>query len=128
MYLSSVREWKSLQQLQEEVALNGSHPHGYNSTHQTSKYVSKSVQSVAPAASNRTSNNRHQEIQIIVCIFYNKKKHIVIQLFLESPRNIQNAFFKNKNLLYYVHKNNALCLFLLSFFLNFLCSFFQLSK
>lgn len=82
---------KSLQQFQEEVALNGLpsavtiHTPGQQKNKKTnSSYVS--VQIVAPAAANRTSNKRHLEIKIKVCIFYKKnKRHIVFQLFLESP-------------------------------------------
>lgn len=127
-----MRDEKSLQQLQEEVALNGLPPTVRATRHTRPaevfvRFFLKSVQiappprpprtphtPTRPAAANRMSNNnRHQEIKINLCIFYkkNKKKikktHCVSTLpwiTLKHPE----CSVKNKNLLYYVHKNNAL--------------------
>lgn len=126
-----MRDEKSLQQLQEEVALNGLPPtvRATRHTRPAEVFVSffllflKSVQiaplpahprtPTRPAAANRMSNNnRHQEIKINLCIFYKKKQkikktHCVSTLpwiTLKHPE----CSVKNKNLLYYVHKNNAL--------------------
>lgn len=135
MLSSSVREQKSLQQLQEEVALNGLPP---TVTHQTSKSVckfSKSVQIVAPAAANRMSNNRHQEIKIKVCIFYKKiKDTLCFNSSLNHPETSRMLFLKIR-ICYITCTKIMLCVFSSSlkffslfFLFNFLCSFFQLSK
>lgn len=132
---SSVRDEKSLQQLQEEVALNGLPPTVRATRHTRPAEVFvrffllflKSVQiaplpahprtPTRPAAANRMSNNnRHQEIKINLCIFYKKnkksKRHIVFQLFLESLWNIQNAQLKIR-ICYITYTKIMLCLFLL---------------
>lgn len=89
------------------------------------------------------SNNRHQEIKIRVCIFYkkkNNKRHIVFQLFLESPWNVQNVLFFLKIRICYITCTKIMLWFFSSsqfffivffvfcFFYFLFCSFFKVIK
>lgn len=144
MLSSSVHGQKSLQQLQEEVALNGLPPPvDHDSTHQTSTGVCKVLKSVqivdppAPTAANRTSNNTHQEIKIKVCIFYKKIKDTLCFNSFSNHSDTSRMLFSKIRICYITCTKIMLCVFppSLKFFFCFfclfnslLCSFYQLSK
>ena len=131
--LSSSSSSSSVREIEISAAVTGRRSsfkrfasHGYNdSTHQTSKccfcfcvcvfFFFKSVQIVAHAAAGRMSNNRHQEIKnkSLHILQKKNKRHIVFQLFLESPWNVQNAFsfFLKIRICYITCTKIMLCVF-----------------
>lgn len=129
----------NLQQFQEEVALNGLPP-TVSWLHISARVQVWNLYKLL-LLQIRMSNNRHQEIQNKVCIFYThtqkrklptKKRHVVFELFLESLWNVQKVLLKTSIRCYPVHthtQNNAFSsYFFLFFFLghfSFIYKFFH---